>query len=256
MICIGTGNLVIDENRMHYSPEVYFKTAEQMREIFADVPGACDATLEIAERCNVSIKLDSTSSEKYPQFGTPDGSPREEYLMKVCRDGLVKRYGEEKAESEEIADPPEIRGGHHQPVRLRLLLPHHRRLHPVGARQRHPGRPRPGIGGGLAGVLRHGHHRHLPDAIRPVVRTIPQPGTCQPARRRYRLLPEPPRRGHRLRAEKIRRAQRFAHHHLRQAGREERAARRLPRDGNFLRRGRPHRQDDRGETRHQTQGRV
>ena len=104
MICIGTGNLVIDENRMHYTPEVYFKTAEQMREIFADVPGACDATLEIAERCNVSIKLDSTSSEKYPQFGTPDGSPREEYLMKVCRDGLVKRYGTEKAASPEIAD--------------------------------------------------------------------------------------------------------------------------------------------------------
>ena len=104
MICIGTGNLVIDENRMHYTPEVYFKTAEQMREIFADVPGACDATLEIAERCNVSIKLDSTSSEKYPQFGTPDGSPREEYLMKVCRDGLVKRYGTEKAARPEIAD--------------------------------------------------------------------------------------------------------------------------------------------------------
>ena len=104
MICIGTGNLVIDENRMHYTPEVYFKTAEQMREIFADVPGACDATLEIAERCNVSIKLDSTSSEKYPQFGTPDGSPREEYLMKVCRDGLMKRYGTEKAARPEIAD--------------------------------------------------------------------------------------------------------------------------------------------------------
>lgn len=104
MICIGTGHLLIDENRMHYTPEVYFKTAEQMREIFADVPGACDATLEIAERCNVSIKLDSTSSEKYPQFGTPDGSPREEYLMRVCREGAVRRYGEERAATPEIAD--------------------------------------------------------------------------------------------------------------------------------------------------------
>ena len=91
MICIGTGHLLIDENRMRYSPELYFKSAEEMRALFADIPGACDATLEIAERCNVSIKLDSTSSEKYPQFGTPDGSPREEYFMKVCRDGLVRR---------------------------------------------------------------------------------------------------------------------------------------------------------------------
>src|SRR5688572_25785194 len=45
MICIGTGRLLIDENRMRYTPEVYFKTAEQMRELFAEIPGACDATL-------------------------------------------------------------------------------------------------------------------------------------------------------------------------------------------------------------------
>ena len=104
MLCIGTGHLLIDENRMRYSPELYFKTAEEMRGLFADVPGACDATLEIAERCNVTLKLDATSSEKYPQFGTPDGSPRDEYFMKVCREGLVKRYGEKRANEPELAD--------------------------------------------------------------------------------------------------------------------------------------------------------
>ena len=104
MICIGTGHLLIDENRMRYTPEVYFKSAEEMRALFADIPGACDATLEIAERCNVEIKLDSTSSEKYPQFGTPDGSPREEYLMRVCQEGLLKRYGAEKAATPEIQE--------------------------------------------------------------------------------------------------------------------------------------------------------
>lgn len=102
MICIGTGSMVVDENRMRYTPEVYFKTAEEMRAIFRDLPDACDNTLRIAERCNVSIKLDSTSSEKYPQFPTPDGSPREEYLMRICEEGLVKRYGEEKAKSAEV----------------------------------------------------------------------------------------------------------------------------------------------------------
>ena len=49
MICIGTGSMVIDENRMRYTPEVYFKTAEEMREIFKDIPEACDNTLVIAE---------------------------------------------------------------------------------------------------------------------------------------------------------------------------------------------------------------
>lgn len=111
MICIGTGHLLIDENRMRYTPEVYFKTPEEMRALFEDVPGACDATLEIAERCNVEIKLDSTSSEKYPQFGTPDGSPREEYLLKVCKEGLVRRYGETKANDPEIVARLEYEAG-------------------------------------------------------------------------------------------------------------------------------------------------
>lgn len=102
MICIGTGRLVLDENRMRYPRDVYFKTAEEMRQLFSDIPGACDTTLEIAERCNVEFKLDPTSSEKYPQFEAPDGSPREEYLMKVCQEGLIKRYGKDKATQPDI----------------------------------------------------------------------------------------------------------------------------------------------------------
>ena len=104
MICIGTGSMVIDEKRMHYTPEVYFKTAEEMRKIFQDFPDACDNTLRIAERCNVTIKLDPTSSEKYPQFPTPDGSPREQYLMNLCQAGILKHYGAEKASSTEVQE--------------------------------------------------------------------------------------------------------------------------------------------------------
>ena len=62
MICIGTGKLLFDSDRMRYSPEVHFKTAEEMRALFADYPEACDNTLEIAERCNVTLHLDATSS--------------------------------------------------------------------------------------------------------------------------------------------------------------------------------------------------
>ncbi|MGE9268237.1 MAG: DNA polymerase III subunit alpha, partial [Verrucomicrobiales bacterium] len=106
MICIGTGRLLLDENRMRYSDQVYFKTAEEMRALFAEFPGACDATLEIAERCNVTFSLDPTSSEKYPEFPTPDGSPREEYFRKVCFDGLAMRYTPEYRQ--ELADFLEI----------------------------------------------------------------------------------------------------------------------------------------------------
>ncbi len=93
LICIGEGRLLLDENRKSYPADHYFKTPEEMRSLFADFPGACDNTLEIAEKCNVELVLDPTSSEKYPQFDSPDGTPREEYFHKVCFDGLEKRYG-------------------------------------------------------------------------------------------------------------------------------------------------------------------
>ncbi len=96
LICIGEGSLLLDENRKTYSNQVYFKSASEMRELFKDIPGACDNTLEIAEKCNVEIILDSTSSDKYPQFEAPDGSSREEYFHKVCYDGLKKRYPQKR----------------------------------------------------------------------------------------------------------------------------------------------------------------
>ncbi len=101
MICIGTNSLLMDENRMRYSPEVYFKKANEMRALFKDVPEALANTLEIAEKCNVELELDSTSSAKYPQFPAPGGQSREEYFRDKCYEGLAWRYGEEKAETDE-----------------------------------------------------------------------------------------------------------------------------------------------------------
>jgi DNA polymerase-3 subunit alpha len=111
MICIGTSRLLIDENRMRYSPEVYFKTAEEMRELFAEHPGACDATLEIAERCNVTFQLDPTSSEKYPEFQPEDGSTPNNYFRKLCFEGLERRYGKEKAQDPELIERLEYEMG-------------------------------------------------------------------------------------------------------------------------------------------------
>ncbi|MGI8603871.1 MAG: DNA polymerase III subunit alpha [Verrucomicrobiales bacterium] len=102
MICIGTGRLKLDLNRMNYSPEVYLKTPQEMRRLFAEVPEACDATLEIAERCNLKLKLDPASTEKYPQFGSPDGTPRNDYFRRICREGLERRYGERAHTDEEL----------------------------------------------------------------------------------------------------------------------------------------------------------
>lgn len=102
MICIGTGASIYDQNRMTYSPEVYFKTAQEMRALFSEVPEACDATLEIAERCDLKIHLDSTSIDRYPQYPMPDGGDRNEYLRKLTMDGLERRYGRDRSLNDEV----------------------------------------------------------------------------------------------------------------------------------------------------------
>jgi DNA polymerase III subunit alpha len=101
MICIGASRLIIDENRKRYSPEVYFKTPEEMRTLFAEYPGACDTTLEIAERCNVEFVLDPTSSEKYPEYQPDDGSHPNDHFRDLCFKGLETRYGKERAEGDQ-----------------------------------------------------------------------------------------------------------------------------------------------------------
>ncbi len=100
LICVGTNKLVMDENRMRYSPEVYLKDAAEMRKLFRELPEAITNTLKVAEMCELEIELDATSIAKYPQFNSPDGSPREAYFEKICHEGLVARYGEERVAEE------------------------------------------------------------------------------------------------------------------------------------------------------------
>ncbi|HSH40453.1 MAG TPA: DNA polymerase III subunit alpha, partial [Chthoniobacterales bacterium] len=91
MICIGTGKMVHDERRMRYTPELYFKSADEMRALFPDHPSAITNTLEIAERCN--LKLDFTKTN-YPEYLAPEGKAREAYLRELCYKGLHERYGD------------------------------------------------------------------------------------------------------------------------------------------------------------------
>src|SRR3984893_14016837 len=91
MLCIGTGKMVSDENRMRYKPELYFKSPEEMREVFKDFPEAIVNTLDIAERCNLEIEL---GESKYPEYPVPNGVSREAYLRDLCEEGLQQRYGE------------------------------------------------------------------------------------------------------------------------------------------------------------------
>src|SRR5437773_9565553 len=99
MLCIGTGKMVQDENRMHYMPELYFKSPAEMRELFRDFPEAIANTLEIGERCHLDLEF---GRSKYPEYPTPAGKSREEYLRELCYEGLRQRYGERAASDPEL----------------------------------------------------------------------------------------------------------------------------------------------------------
>jgi DNA polymerase III subunit alpha len=99
MLCIGTGKMVQDETRMRYVPELYFKSPDEMREVFRDFPQAIENTLKIGERCHLDLEF---GRSKYPQYPVPAGKTREGYLRELCYNGLRQRYGERAANDPEL----------------------------------------------------------------------------------------------------------------------------------------------------------
>src|SRR5687767_9467730 len=102
LLCINTGSELSDPNRFKFdSDEFYIKTPEEMQKKFASWPGACENTLEVAERCNVTLTLGGTI---LPHYEIPEGKTSEGYLRELVYDGLQKRYGEVTSEVRERAE--------------------------------------------------------------------------------------------------------------------------------------------------------
>ncbi len=102
MLCIGTGALVNETNRLRFeNNQFYMKTEEEMREALKDFPEACDTTVEVAEKCDVVLERESI----LPRFPLPQGETEESWFRKRVQEGLVKRYGDPvPPEAQERAD--------------------------------------------------------------------------------------------------------------------------------------------------------
>jgi DNA polymerase-3 subunit alpha len=91
LICIGTQTLLSDAKRMRYAEhQFYLRSAEEMKERFAETPQAVLNTLEVAEKCNLQIE---SGKFHYPVFHPPEPFTREGYLRHLVAEGLRGRYG-------------------------------------------------------------------------------------------------------------------------------------------------------------------
>ena len=102
-VCIHDGRLLSDKRReRRYSEEQYFKSSEEMQELFADLPEALENTVHLAQRCNLEMKFDT---HHLPDFPTPDQMDVETFLRQESEAGLnnrleqhaaTRQYSEEK----------------------------------------------------------------------------------------------------------------------------------------------------------------
>ncbi|ULH04167.1 DNA polymerase III subunit alpha [Aeromonas caviae] len=87
-VAIHDGYTLMDKRRpRRYSPQQYLRSQEEMAELFADIPEALENTVEIAKRCNVTVRL---GEYFLPNFPTGDMTT-EDFLVMKSKEGLEER---------------------------------------------------------------------------------------------------------------------------------------------------------------------
>jgi len=90
LLCLQNKKKKEDHDRMNMTGEDYsMRTGKEMAEAFKDTPEAIENTVKIAEKCNLEIELDKV---QLPYFEVPQGYDSNNYLKKLCEQGLVRRY--------------------------------------------------------------------------------------------------------------------------------------------------------------------
>lgn len=88
VVAMRLAKTIHDEDFEKDCQELYFKSYEEMQELFAEIPEAITNTLKIAEQCNIQLKKE----KKFPEYKVPDGSTETEYLTRLVKEGIYKRF--------------------------------------------------------------------------------------------------------------------------------------------------------------------
>src|SRR4051794_20081700 len=90
LLCVQTKSTLAQPKMSFETNEFYLKSPEEMAHSFAAMPEALASTLEIAERCDVTVEL---GRQLIPRFDTPAGESEYDYLRSLVQQGLERRYG-------------------------------------------------------------------------------------------------------------------------------------------------------------------
>lgn len=97
LICLVTNTPINDPKRMRYTKEEYFKTTEEMKELFSDIPQAIENTQEIVDKIE---ELELNSKPIMPDFPLPEGFDNEDdYLRHLTYEGAKERWGDDLEDS-------------------------------------------------------------------------------------------------------------------------------------------------------------
>ena len=89
LLCVQSGSTLADPKRFKFeNNEFYLKSAKEMRKLFSDIPEACDNTLLIAERCNITMR---ENENLLPQYSVPKGETEDSWLRKESNVGLLEK---------------------------------------------------------------------------------------------------------------------------------------------------------------------
>lgn len=88
LLCVAEGKYIVDQNRRHVTPHHRFKSVDEMKALFEDLPEAIQNTVVIAKRCSYVPQI---VSPILPPFATDSGHTEEEELAHQAKEGLIKR---------------------------------------------------------------------------------------------------------------------------------------------------------------------
>ena len=98
LLCIAEGRTLAERDRRRVSPENWFKPAAMMRELFADLPEACDNTIAIAKMCAVMAETRKPLLPVCPKVR--EGQTEDETVRAMAREGLELRMQAKGADAE------------------------------------------------------------------------------------------------------------------------------------------------------------